>query len=151
MITSHRDGCLARLRAIGLLRGCSRPELQALARLTCPLSVAPMTVLCRQGQRGREVFLIEQGVAVAVIDGIEVARLGPGSFFGEMAVLDGGPCTATVTAATRLDVLVMNPGEFALMLDEAPTIARRMLVATSGRLRLAQRPGHVRRPALSGG
>jgi CRP-like cAMP-binding protein len=137
--TRRHDPRLDELASISLFRGCPEGELAAVARMTTPADVAPGRVLCQHGTRGHEAFVIVAGEAVATISGTEIARLGPGSFAGEMALLDGGPRTATVTAATPMTLLVATEPEFRQLLVDAPTVARRMLVALSGRLRLAQR------------
>ena len=73
--------------------------------------------------------------------GAELARRGPGSIVGEMALIDQGPRTATVTAATPVSAYVLNRGEFASLLADAPDVAekvtreleaRRGAVATGG-------------------
>ena len=132
------------LTAIALFRGCPERELAAIARITTPASVTAGTVLCREGEIGKEAFVIVEGQAAATLDGTEIARLGPGSFFGEMALLDGQARTATVTAVTSMTVLVMSSLEFRVLLTDAPTVVRRMLVGVSSRLRLAKRKPQAR-------
>jgi CRP-like cAMP-binding protein len=68
-------------------------------------------------------------------NGRKVAMLGPGDAFGELALLDHGPRTATVTAATPLKVLVIGAREFAGILDEVPPIAHKLLKSLAGRIR----------------
>lgn len=136
----HRqDPRLSELETISLFRGCPTAELSAIARVTTPAEIAPGRVLCRQGASGHEAFIVVAGEAVATVDGEDVAHLGPGSLVGEMALLDGGPRTATVTAVTPMCLLVAAEPEFRQLLVDAPTVTRRMLVALSGRLRLAGR------------
>ena len=137
--TRHHDPRLDELADVSLFRGCPEAELAAVARVTTPAEVTAGRMLCREGALGHEAFVIVAGEAAATVGGEEVARLGPGSFVGEMALLDGGPRTATVTAVTPMTVLVATEPEFRQLLIDAPTVARRMLVALSGRLRLASR------------
>ena len=136
--TRHHDPRLDQLGAVALFRGCPRKELAAIARVTYPVTMAAGTVLCRQGQRGDEAFVIIDGQAVATVDGTEVARLGPGSVCGEMALLDGGGRSATVTAVTPMNVFALSIRDFDQLLYVAPTAVRRMLVSLTGRLRLSQ-------------
>jgi CRP-like cAMP-binding protein len=80
-----------------------------------------------------------RGEAAVTAAGVEIARLGGGSIFGEMAVLDGGPRTATVTAITAMDLLVFTSGEFHALLREVPTVLRNVVTTMTSRLRLADR------------
>jgi CRP-like cAMP-binding protein len=120
---------------VGLLAGCSRKELAHIDRFTTRIEFPAGTALCRQGDAGSEFFVIIDGVAAVTKDGSQVANLGPGDFFGELALLDHGPRTATVTAVSALSALVLNRREFRSLLEAAPTVAARMLVAVASRLR----------------
>ncbi len=89
--------------------------------------------------------MVADGTArVTVGDGVAVADLGAGSFFGEMALLDGGDRLATVTAATELDLLVLHRDEFNEMLAFAmPTLAPKLLTVVGRRVReLEAKQGH---------
>jgi CRP/FNR family cyclic AMP-dependent transcriptional regulator len=72
-----------------------------------------------------------------VRDGEAIADLGPGDYFGELALLDAGPRTATVVATDAIDVLVIGRQQFNTVLDEVPGLARRLLTTTARRLREA--------------
>lgn len=91
--------------------------------------------LCEQGSIGREAFVIVGGSAEVRRNGRRVATLGPGDCFGELALLDHGPRTATVTAVTDIDVLVLGAREFAGILDEVPPIAHKLLKSLASRIR----------------
>ena len=130
---------LDELEAMPLFRGCTPKELERIDGLTCTSEVPAGTMLCRQGQFGREAFIVISGQARVAIDGAEIAALGPGSFFGEMSVLDGNRRAATVEALTPMRVLVLSTQDLNFLLDDVPGVARRMLAALSGRLRLADR------------
>jgi CRP/FNR family transcriptional regulator, cyclic AMP receptor protein len=92
-------------------------------------------VLCREGHTGTECFVVRSGEATVTIAGDEVASIGPGGFFGELALLDGAPRVATVTAATDLSVVVLSRSEFDQMPTRLPGISRRILRAVAARLR----------------
>jgi CRP-like cAMP-binding protein len=77
----------------------------------------------KQGQVGREVLVVAAGVADVSIDGKTVARVGVGEPLGEMALLEGAPRSATVTALTPMHILVLDPGQFAELLQN-PRIDR---------------------------
>ncbi len=65
----------------------------------------------------------------------DLATFGPGSFFGEMALLDGGPRSATIVADEPMHLLVVDPRNFARLVDETPTVARKMLRVLAERVR----------------
>jgi CRP/FNR family transcriptional regulator, cyclic AMP receptor protein len=130
---------IERLRAVGLFAGCTDKELAQVDRLTCRQDVPAGTVLCRQDAFGCQTFVVIDGHAQVTIDGAEIATLGPGSFFGEMSVLDGNRRVATVAALTPMTVLVLSAQELDQLLLDVPAVGRRMLAAVGGRLRLADR------------
>src|SRR5205085_9940340 len=90
-----------------------------------------------EGAPGHESSLILDGSASVFRDGRKIATLGPGQYFGEMALLDRGPRSATVTADTDMTMLVLGQREFAGVLDEVPGLARKLLAAMAVRLREA--------------
>jgi CRP/FNR family transcriptional regulator, cyclic AMP receptor protein len=142
MLANRRpDPYLDTLGQLRLFKGCSHAELVALGRHATPISIPAGRVLCREGTAGREAFVIVTGEAAVSLAGREIARLGPGDPCGEMAVLEGGPRTATVTALTPMEVLVLSSGDFRSLLSAAPTVTHRLLVTLSHRLRLADRVG----------
>ena len=118
-----------------LFSGLSKKELKAVARLMTPLTVPQGTVLTREGDPGREAMLISAGTARVERDGENVATLGPGELFGELALLTGAPRTATVTAETDVVVAALSRQEFASLLDASPKVAQKILVGAVQRLR----------------
>jgi CRP/FNR family cyclic AMP-dependent transcriptional regulator len=123
------------LSSVSLFSACSKKELQAVARASDEVDLAAGRTLCEQGSIGREAFVILDGKAEVKRNGRKVATLGPGTTFGELALLDHGPRTATVTAATDLKVLVIGAREFAAILDEVPPIAHKLLKSLAGTIR----------------
>jgi CRP-like cAMP-binding protein len=79
--------------------------------------------------------LILEGEATVTIGGKTKAKLGPGEFFGEVALLDGGPRTATVTATKHLRLLGITAWVFRGLIEEHPSIALKTLESVAGRLR----------------
>ena len=138
LATRNRPRPYEQLRGVSLFAGCSDKELQRIDRLGTPSQVPAGFVLCREGAVGRQSFVILDGEATVTIDRTQVAHLGPGSFFGEMSVIDGTQRVATVTAATDMIVLTLSPQELRQLMD-MPKVVRRMLATVSGRLRLADR------------
>ena len=94
-------------------------------------------VLVEEGRIGQEFFIIVDGTAKVTRNGQKVATLGPGSHFGELALLDRRPRSASVISESDLDVLVMSQRQFNGLLESVPTIARKMLSALATRLREA--------------
>jgi len=106
-------------RALGevpLFAGCTTPELKAVDRLCCGLSVRAGRVVAREGAAGDELFVILDGQVGVSIMGSPVATLGEGEVFGEMALLGDGMRLSTVTTRTDTDVLVFSRREFASLL-----------------------------------
>jgi CRP/FNR family transcriptional regulator, cyclic AMP receptor protein len=130
-----RQTHLDHLATVPLFSACSKKELQAVARSSDEISLGPGRVLCEQDTVGREAFVILEGTAEVRRNGRKVATLGPGACLGEMALLDHGPRTATVTATTDMKVLVLGAREFSAIIDEVPPIAHKLLKALAGRVR----------------
>jgi CRP/FNR family transcriptional regulator, cyclic AMP receptor protein len=125
------------LANVAIFSGCTGRELTQVADLGTSTSVKAGTTITKQGGAGREFMLIVSGTARCTIDGVEVATLNSGDSFGELALLAGQPRTATVIADTDMDLLVLDPREFAQLLDSAPSISQKMLVTLAGYIRSA--------------
>jgi CRP/FNR family cyclic AMP-dependent transcriptional regulator len=127
------------LRDVWLFERCSTSELAAIARLASGVAVEPGTVLATEGTPGHEFVVVVEGTASVLRRGAEVGQIGPGMFFGELALLDGGPRTATVRALTPMQALVLDRSAFDELVDRAiPSVARRMLVTLAERFRSEQ-------------
>ena len=132
----RQDEKVKRLAAIPLFADAGRRQLEHVAELCTEVPVKAGDVLCREGGPGHEFFVIEDGTALATVRGEQVARFGPGDFFGELALLDGsGPRTATVTVQEPGTVLVLTAAEFHQVLEQEPAVAVRMLPAIGRRMR----------------
>ena len=88
--------------------------------------VSPGVKLTGEGASGYSFFVLREGTATVSIDGTEVRTLGPGDFFGELALLGDGRRTATVTAASPSQVLVLFGTEFRQLQQEHPQLAARI-------------------------
>jgi CRP/FNR family transcriptional regulator, cyclic AMP receptor protein len=128
------------LGKVRLFSNCNKRELARIAALTDEVDVPEGKVIVRQGDPGRECFVIAEGKARATIRGKGSQPLGPGSFFGEMSLLDQGPRSATVMAETDMHLLVLGSREFSSLVNEVPTVAVRMMRGLAERLRSAERP-----------
>jgi CRP-like cAMP-binding protein len=120
-----------------LFSACNRKELALLERACDEIDVIEGTVLCEEGKRGSEFFLILEGEVVVEKNGTEITRLKNGDFFGELALLDHEPRSATVRATTPCKLLVLTSREFVSVLEDIPMMAIRLLEATAHRLREA--------------
>lgn len=127
------------LAGLPLFSACTRRDLQRVSRAVDEVTVPAGTDLTVEGSVGREAFVILSGTASVRRGGEELARLGPGSHFGELALLDGGPRTATVTAEDEMTLLVLSKPAFNAVLDEVPTLAHKLLVSLARRLRESER------------
>jgi CRP-like cAMP-binding protein len=133
-----QDDRIDRLEEVPLLDGCSRRQLRAIARISDVIEVPADTVLARRGEAGEDFFLILDGSARVEVSSRKRSRLEPGSYFGEMSLLDGGPRSATVVADTPLRLLVIKRRDFTTLLREAPELTHNLLVTLSRRVRTAE-------------
>ena len=134
---ARKDSKLDHLAQVRLFRACSRKELTTIGRASDEVRVAAGKTIVEEGQTGHEFFLILEGNATVQRNGRKVATLGPGDYFGELALLDRGPRNATVKADGDMEVLVLGQREFSGVLDEVPTIAHKLLASMATRLREA--------------
>ena len=126
---------ISKLAKVPIFSSCSKRELQVIARAAKDVTHKEGTVIAREGERGIGLFLILEGECRVSIGGKTKAKLGPGDFFGEVALLDGGPRTATVTAMTAVKLVGITGWVFRGLLMEHPAIALKTLEAVAGRLR----------------
>lgn len=130
-----RDEKLDLLHRIPLFSAFDRRKLERLGMLADEVDVSAGYTLMRQGDSGAEMYVIVSGQVSVERDGTRLNTLGPGDFFGEIALLDGGPRTATVTAEQDCRLLVITHREFHSMMDEFPEIASEVLNALAHRIR----------------
>lgn len=130
----RRDAKIELLKRTPLFAGCSKSELRALARTADELDLREGTVITREGRPGREFFVLVSGAARVTKNGKKVADLGAGDWFGEIALLTDSPRTATVTATSPVDVLVITDRGFRDVVETMPSIALKILSSVSQRL-----------------
>lgn len=130
----RRTDPLAVFRDIPIFAGCSDDDLAEIDALADGLTVKAGTQLIGQGEVGREFVLIVEGEAVVSRDGAEIARLGPGDYVGELALLTSLQRNATVTAATDMSIEVIDRRGFQSLLEKAPTLTLALLRTTASRL-----------------
>lgn len=127
MAIFRQDAKVAALKRSPLFEGLSRRQLAQVARLSDDLDVPAGTVLCQEGSRGHEFFVIIDGEATVTRGNDHVATVGSGDFFGEIALVEPIKRTATVTAATQLRFFVVSQPAFRSVLDTDPAIERKVL------------------------
>ena len=115
-----------RLRKIPLFQGLNDHQYERLERWTDEIDVPASKHLVNQGAYPHEFMVIETGTAEVTHDGEHLADLGPGDFFGEMALLLNVPRTATVVATSDVTLVVMHDRDFRAMEEEIPAIAKRV-------------------------
>src|ERR1017187_1190064 len=123
------------LSKIWLFSTSSNKELRTIRRALEEVTVPAGRILCEQGTIGREFFLIVTGQASVRRNNRKVATLGPGQYFGELALLDRRPRSASVMSDTEMTLLVLGQREFNAVLDTVPALSRKLLAAMATRLR----------------
>jgi len=130
-----RDEKLEHLRRVPLFAKMGTRELERLGELADEVEVGLDRVLAEQGRVGHEFFIVLEG-RVMVLDGrTPVRTLGPGDFFGEIALIESVPRTATVRAEGIVQLLVVGHREFNALMDEFPTVRKAVMDALAERLR----------------
>ncbi len=137
--TLHRHSA-ALLKEMPLFAGLSHRHIRRLAGLAEQIRFGAGRTVVRNGTRGTAFYVIVEGKA-KVTTGYSnraLARLGPGDFFGELALLDGGPRTASVVAETPLVTIRIGRVAFRKMLTSEPDVSLKILEELSRRLRGAR-------------
>jgi CRP/FNR family transcriptional regulator, cyclic AMP receptor protein len=144
-----RSEHLDALASVPLFSHLSQKRLLRVLDSTQKVEFAAGEVIVTEGERGKGFFVIERGTATVTVDGIERATLAPGAYFGEVAVIDGGPRTATVTAATRVSTLEISPAAFRKVLDDEPSISGPIAEELTSKLERARGGATVRGESAS--
>ena len=134
-MTLTQDRRSALIGGCPLFRGIDGTGLEALAAAAVEVDFPADRVIARQGEIGTGFFVIVDGLVRVSRDGEVVARLGPGEFFGELSILDGGPRIAQVAAEEPTRCLALASWDFERVLREEPGAALSVLRVVAGRLR----------------
>lgn len=124
----------ALIKSVPLFQHCSKKELADVASIADELDLPEGKVLTREGDRGREFFVLVDGTVEIRRGGEKLDDLGPGDFFGEIALITKGPRTATVTATSPIEALVIEGRAFRALLDRTPGIAVKVMLALAERV-----------------
>jgi CRP-like cAMP-binding protein len=130
------NALIGRLQSVPWFAACTDEQLAQVARLAERLQIDKGEVILREGRLGRELFVILEGSVVVTRAGRVVNEHGTGDYFGELAAIGGKPRSATVTATTDLDVLIVGPREFDAMMD-IPGVRNALLLGMAKRIREA--------------
>jgi CRP/FNR family transcriptional regulator, cyclic AMP receptor protein len=139
MATSPTDA----LRKVPLFAGLSEDDLERLARQMKERRFAEGSTVTAEGAGGAGFFVIIDGNATVVVGDEERARLGPGDYFGEIALIDEGMRSATINANSELLCYGMTAWEFRPFIEEHPQVAWAMLQTMARRLRESQAHEHT--------
>lgn len=123
------------LRKVPIFKGLPSKELEFIARSVKERVYEPAAVIVKQGDPGIGFFMIMEGRVDVGHDGHKIREMGPGEFFGEMALMEERIRTATVTAKERTRCLQLVRWDFRALLKENPELAVRMLEVVVRRIR----------------
>jgi CRP/FNR family cyclic AMP-dependent transcriptional regulator len=126
------------LQRVPLFADFERRDLERLARSFRERTFAAGSTIASEGKGGAGFFVIEQGEATVSVHGADRGKLGPGDYFGEIALIDDGSRSATVTAATELRCYGLTAWEFRPLVEGNAAIAWKLLETMAKRLRAAQ-------------
>jgi len=126
------------LRKVPLFEGLSKRELEQLSRSFKENRFSAGAEIATKGQRGVGFFVIGEGEVSYTVEGAETGRGGAGDYFGEVALIDDGARTATITAKTPLKCYGITSWEFRPLVESNAKLAWKMLETMAKRLRGAE-------------
>jgi len=129
-----RDPKLKLLEGVPLLAGCSKKELKEVAAIADEVDLRKGYVMAQENESGREFVILIEGTADVRRRGRKINEMGPGDFFGEIALVADRPRTATVTATSDVRALVITPQSFRRLMRDVPSIQTKVLQAVVARL-----------------
>ncbi len=130
----RKDAKIELLKRVPLFEGCSKSELQRIARLADEVNLPAGRKLTREGERGQEFVVLVDGRVEVRRKGRRLRELSGGDFLGEIALVADVPRTATVTTLTPVDILLMTARDFRTLMREVPSLQPKVLYALAMRL-----------------
>jgi CRP/FNR family transcriptional regulator, cyclic AMP receptor protein len=130
----RKDAKIERIRTVPLFAHCSKKELESIARIADEVPLEEGAQMTKQGARGHEFGIIVEGTASVTANGTQLATLGPGDFFGEIALISDVPRTATVTATSPVRLLVITARDFRQLMRQSPDVQNKVLQALAHRV-----------------
>jgi CRP/FNR family cyclic AMP-dependent transcriptional regulator len=134
LTVAGRNSKIELLRNAPLFAHCSKKELAAVALIADEIDLPEGRVLTREGENGREFFVLIEGTADVRRKGRKINAMNPGDFFGEIALVSNRPRTATVTATSPVRALVVTDRAFRKLMRDLPSIRLKVLEAVADRL-----------------
>ena len=122
------------IKRVPLFGSSSKHELEEIAKIADEIDLPEGRAVITEGETGREFFVLVEGTAEVVRGGKKVAAIGPGDFFGEIALIAKTPRNATITTTSPVRALVITDRAFRQLLDRSPQIAVGVLQALAERL-----------------
>ena len=129
-----KDGKVELLRKVPLFSKLNKQGLQQVAQIADELDLPAGKEMATEGDRGREFFVLLNGEAEVTKQGTRINTMKKGDFFGEIALVTKMPRTATVTATSDVDVLVITERDFDALLKKTPEIGRSIAEALAERV-----------------
>ncbi len=126
---------LESLKNVPLFSGCSKKDLEKVAKATDEITMTAGTLIVDQGQMGREAFVILSGDVTIKRNNRKIATLTVGDVVGELSLLDHGPRTASAICETDCTLLVIDQRRFLGVLDDVPSISHKLMGALASRIR----------------
>lgn len=130
---------IERFHRVPLFQSVSKRGLRAIVSAATEADISAGRTLVKEGDYGRDLYVILRGTAEVFQDGRKLRELTPGEFFGEMALLHPAPRSATVTARTDMRVMVLDARSLDVILEREPAVGRRLLEAMAKRVRANER------------
>jgi CRP-like cAMP-binding protein len=125
------------LGRVPIFSHCSAEEIAAIAGVAQESFFQPGQIIVTQGTPGQAFYMITTGRVEIVREGVSLGAFGPGDFFGEMALLDSAPRSATIRALDDVSCLMLSSWDFKALIERHPSIAIKLLEVLSRRLRVA--------------
>jgi CRP-like cAMP-binding protein len=129
-----KDGKVELLKKVPLFSKLDKKGLQDVAHIADEIDLPAGKEMATEGDRGREFFVLLNGEAEVTKGGSRINTMKEGDFFGEIALVTKMPRTATVTATTEVDVLVITERDFDALLKKSPEIGRNIAEALAERV-----------------
>lgn len=126
------------LKTVPLFSACTKRELAIIAAIGREVHFPEGAQICREGEVGIGMHVVLEGETKVQIGGRTKRRLGPGAFFGEISLLDGGPRTATVVTETPVRTLSIPVWQFRSVLKKHPAITTKLLEEVCRRVRSSE-------------
>jgi CRP-like cAMP-binding protein len=126
------------LESVALFRDLTREQLAMVARLAREASAVAGEVIVREGEAGDQLLVVVEGTVRVERGDRELTRMGPGEYFGEISLLDGGPRTATIVAESPVTLVSIGKQSFDHLMDTVPDMRERMILVLCARLRNVQ-------------